>query len=201
TRLADNFQFLRGHTVVYIHADLIVGLPGESVESFGAGFDRLASLGPQEIQVGILKRLRGTPIVRHDAEWGMNYNPHPPYEILQNRLIDFATMQTLRRFGRYWDLIGNSGNFVETTSLIWSGGRSPFQTFLRWTEWLHGRIGRTDSIALVRLMELLFEFLTQELKLDRTAAAETMWRDYQRGGRRDKPVFLKDFITSDAPAK
>ena len=29
-------------------------------------------------------------------------------------------MQKLRRFARYWDLVGNSGNFVETTPLIWS---------------------------------------------------------------------------------
>ena len=119
-KLADNFHFLRRETGVHIHADLIVGLPGETLESFAAGFDRLIALGPQEIQVGILKRLRGTPIVRHDAEWQMIYNPHPPYEILQNKLIDFATMQRLRRFARYWDLVGNSGNFIETTPLIWS---------------------------------------------------------------------------------
>ena len=119
-KLADNFHFLRRETGVHIHADLIVGLPGETLESFAAGFDRLIALGPQEIQVGILKRLRGTPIVRHDAEWQMVYNPHPPYEILQNKLIDFATMQKLRRFARYWDLVGNSGNFIETTPLIWS---------------------------------------------------------------------------------
>ena len=81
-RLADNFHFLRRETGVHIHADLIVGLPGETLESFAAGFDRLIALGPQEIQVGILKRLRGTPIVRHDADWQMVYNPHPPYEIL-----------------------------------------------------------------------------------------------------------------------
>ena len=119
-RLEDNFRFLREQTGVHIHADLIVGLPGESLESFAAGFDRLIALGPHEIQVGILKRLRGTPIVRHDAEWQMVYSPHPPYEILQNRLIDFRQMQKLRRFARYWDLVGNSGNFVETTPLIWS---------------------------------------------------------------------------------
>src|SRR2546427_12024445 len=87
------------------------GLPGESVESFAAGFDRLVGLGPQEIQVGLLKRLRGTPIVRHDAAWGMRYNPHPPYEVLQTQLIDFATMQSLRRFAKYWELVANSGNF------------------------------------------------------------------------------------------
>src|SRR5262249_8011449 len=103
-RLADNFHFLRERTSVHIHADLIVGLPGEDLNSCAAGFDRLVRLHPQEIQVGILKRLRGTPIVRHDAEWQMVYSSHPPYEILQTRLIDFATMQRLRRFARYWDL-------------------------------------------------------------------------------------------------
>jgi radical SAM superfamily enzyme YgiQ (UPF0313 family) len=249
-KLEDNFQFLRGSTGVHIHADLIVGLPGETIESFGAGFDRLIALGPQEIQVGILKRLRGTPIVRHDDEWRMRYNPSPPYEILLNKLIDFATMQRLRRFAKYWDLVGNSGNFVETTPLLWSlpssatapesdevrpspgaapragesalecstaggqsnvsapeDGRTPqfardgsgagrkrgsaFASFLRWSDWLHARTGRTDSIALARLAELLFMFLTSELRLDERLVVETLWRDWQRGGRADKPEFLR----------
>jgi hypothetical protein len=193
-RLADNFGFLRSETGVHIHADLIVGLPGETAESFAAGFDRLVSLRPHEIQVGILKRLRGTPIVRHDKEWEMVYSPHPPYEILQNRLIDFATMQKLRRFARYWDLVGNSGNFIETAPLIWSRDSSPFHAFLGWSEWLHARVGRTDSIALVRLMELLFEYLTGEAGCDARTTATTLWRDYRRGGRSDKPAFLKEFL-------
>jgi hypothetical protein len=169
-------------------------LPGESLDSFAAGFDRLIALSPQEIQVGTLKRLRGTPIVRHDGDWQMVYNPHPPYEILQNRLLDFATLQKLRRFSRYWDLVGNSGNFVETSPLLWQGQPSPFWSFMCWSEWLYARTNRTDSIALARLMELLFEFLTSELKLDSRETAEALWRDYQRGGRRDKPSFLKPFL-------
>src|SRR2546428_4538461 len=124
--------FPRGKPAVHIHADLIVGLPGESLDSFAAGFDRLIALGPQEIQVGLLKRLRGTPIVRHDAEWGMRYQAEPPYEILQTKQIEFATMQKLRRFARYWDLVGNSGNFVETAPLLWQQSRTPFAAFLAW---------------------------------------------------------------------
>src|SRR5207302_3351637 len=99
-RLTDNFQFLCSKTGVHIHADLIAGLPGETLESFAAGFDRLIALGPQEIQVGILKRLRGTPIVRHDVEFAMRYSSEPPYEILQNSALDFETLQRLRRFAR-----------------------------------------------------------------------------------------------------
>jgi len=196
-RLADNFNFLRKETSVHIHADLIVGLPGETLESFATGFDRLIALGPQEIQIGILKRLRGTPIVRHDEEWRMVYNAHPPYEILQNRLIDFTLMQRLRRFARYWDLVGNSGNFVATAPLIWSNDASPFGNFLRFSDWLFAKIQRTDSIALARLMELLFEFLTRELALDAKLVAETFWRDCQRAGRRDAPNFLKEFLPEE----
>ena len=201
-RLADNFHFLRHETQVHLHADLIAGLPGETLASFAAGFDRLVALGPQEIQVGILKRLRGTPIGRHDAEWRMIYHAQPAYEILQNRLIDFATMQRLRRFAKYWDLVGNSGNFVATTPLIWSGGpASPFAQFLRFSDWLYARISRTDSIALARLAERLFEFLTREQKLDLTRAAETLWQDWQRAGRREVPEFLREWLPAETRAR
>jgi hypothetical protein len=198
-RLEENLRFLRNQTGVHIHADLIVGLPGESLESFADGFDRLIELGPQEIQVGILKRLRGTPIVRHDDEWGMVYNAHAPYELLQNRLLDFPRMQRLRRFARYWDLIGNSGNFIETTPLIWqrpapAHASSPFYSFLALSEWLHGRAHRTDGIALVRLSELLFEYLKTECAHDPKELGARMLRDYQRGGRKDQPPFLKTYL-------
>jgi radical SAM superfamily enzyme YgiQ (UPF0313 family) len=196
-RLEENFRFLRERTGVHLHADLIAGLPGESLESFAAGFDRLIALGPHEIQVGILKRLRGTPIIRHDEEWQMVHNPHPPYELLQNRLIDFAAMQQLRRFARYWDLVGNSGNFRESLPLIWRDA-APFAGFMRWSQWLHARAGRTDSIALVRLAEFLFQFLISERRLDPAQTAAMLWRDYQRGGRRDVPPFLRDYLPADA---
>jgi hypothetical protein len=196
TKLADNLQFLRRQTGVHVHADLIVGLPGESVESFGRGFDRLVALSPQEIQVGMLKRLRGTPIVRHNTEFAMVYSPNPPYEILQNRDLDFSTMQRLRRFSRYWDLIANSGNFVQTTPLIW-GVDSPFTTFLGLSDWLYATTKQTHAIALPKLMQSIFRFLAEVRGSDHATIAESLWQDYQRIGRSDRPPFLKPFI-SDA---
>jgi hypothetical protein len=196
-RTEENLRFLREQTGVHVHADLIVGLPGEDMESFGVGFDRLLRLGPQEIQVGMLKRLRGTPIVRHDQEWGMVYSPNPPYEILQTSSIDFPTMQRLRRFSRYWDLAGNSGNFLESAPLIWKDG-SPFARFLHFSDWIFTQTAKNYGIALHRLAELIFEFLTIECGQDVREAALAVWRDYQRGGRSDRPRFLLKHLGLEA---
>lgn len=191
-RLEENIRFLRQHTGAHLHADLIVGLPGESFESFGAGFDRLVALAPQEIQVGLLKRLRGTPIVRHDRAWGMVYSPFPPYELLQNRLLDFPAVQRLRRFARYWDLVGNSGNFVRTVTLLWEGRGSPFQAFLAFSDWLFAEAGRQHGIALPRLAEFLFRYLTDGLGVDRRAVATALRQDYHTAGRRNELPFLRE---------
>ena len=177
-RLQENLRWLHAETGVHVHADLIVGLPGEDVASFGRGFDTLVALGPQEIQVGILKRLRGTPITRHDGEWGMVYSPAPPYEVLQTRRIDFAQMQRMRRFSRYWDLIANSGSFVVTLRLLLDD--RPFERFLAMTDWLFDRSGRrVHGIALTALSGLLFEYLTQARGLDRVAVADAIVADFK----------------------
>jgi radical SAM superfamily enzyme YgiQ (UPF0313 family) len=201
-KLADNLTFLRDQTGVHVHADLIVGLPGENMQSFGSGFDRLVNLRPQEIQVGMLKRLRGTPITRHDNEWSMIYSPHPPYEILQTKLIDFAEMMRLRRFSRYWDLIANSGNFLQTTPKIWQED-SPFDSFLKLSDWLFATTKKTHTIALQALAELIFQFLKEEGR-DPREIAEAIWQDYQRGGRSDRPAFLSQYVPvadTRAPAR
>ena len=193
-KLAENFRYLRQHTGVHIHADLIIGLPGESLASFAAGFDRLFDLQPQEIQVGILKRLRGTPITRHDDTWQMTYSPHPPYEILSNRLLSFDDIHRLRRFARYWDLVGNSGNFVESLKLVMTPDRSAFEQFSELCEWLHARHHARYGISLADLFASIFAYLVEGHSAEAAQQiAETMWEDYIRGGRRDRPAFLKPF--------
>lgn len=198
-RLEDNFRYLRGSTGVHLHVDLIVGLPGEDLASFGRGFDRLVALQPQEIQVGILKRLRGTPIIRHDAEYRMLYGPQPPYEVLQTRDLDFPTLQRMRRFARYWDLVANSGRFSATVPLLWADA-SPFTRFLQFSDWLHSRLRRTHEIALAVLAEALHTFLTEEVGVagDKVIAALSL--DFARVGRKDLPAILRT-ATEAAPVR
>jgi radical SAM superfamily enzyme YgiQ (UPF0313 family) len=196
----ENLRWLRAETGVHVHADLIVGLPGETIESVAASFDRLAALWPQEIQVGILKRLRGTPIVRHDKEWEMIYSPHAPYEILSTKLIDFATMCRLRRFARYWDLIANSGRFVHSLTLLLAG-ESPFERFMTLSDWLWETTRQTHGIALVRTFELLLRFVKQQKSADVEEFGEALWHDYRRDGRTDRPSFLAGLELDESPTE
>jgi radical SAM superfamily enzyme YgiQ (UPF0313 family) len=193
-RLEANLSCLRQHTGVHLHADLIAGLPGESVEGFAAGFDRLVALDPQEIQLGILKRLRGSMIQRHNQEWAMVYDPCPPYEIMQTRLIDFFSMQRIKRLARYWDLIANSGNFRLTHRRLWSKDTSPFHSLLKFSDWLYQQLGRRHGIALGTLMESLFIYLTRIMGQTPAEIAALLVEDQQRCGRNESPPFLKPYL-------
>jgi radical SAM superfamily enzyme YgiQ (UPF0313 family) len=157
-RLEDNLRFLARETGVHVHADLIVGLPGEDLASFARGYDRLRSLGGQEIQVGILKRLRGAPIARHTMACGMVYATTPPYEVLQTAAVPFLDMQRLKRFARYHDVVVNSGRLPATQTLLMRSG-SAFFSFLAFSDWLWATTGARHGLALARLAALVRQYL------------------------------------------
>jgi radical SAM superfamily enzyme YgiQ (UPF0313 family) len=174
-KAADNIRWLCAHSKTHLHVDLIAGLPGEDVASFARGFDRLVGLGAQEIQFGILKRLRGTPIIRHTEAYGMVYDPYPPYTVLATSLIDFSTMQRLVRFARYWDLVANSGRFANTIRHML--GVAPFENFMAFSDWIYTKTDATHRIALDRLAGLVGQWL-QVCGMDRAAALAMVASDY-----------------------
>jgi hypothetical protein len=100
----------------------------------------------------------------------------------------------VRRFSRYWDLVGNSGNFSETTILLCQTRPSAFAAFMNWSDWLYAKSGKRHSIALDRLAQWLFQYLTEQCSLKPAEVAETLWRDWQHAGRREKPAFLAEYI-------
>ncbi len=151
-----NMRYLRQQTHTHLHADLIAGLPGENLESFAEGFDLLVSLNPQEIQLGILKRLRGTPVIRHSEDYRMVFNPNPPYTVLSTRDMDSQTLFRFNRFARYWDMIANSGRFSNTLPLIL--GEQPFANFIALSDWIFDTTSQTHKIALPRLFKLLHNY-------------------------------------------
>jgi radical SAM superfamily enzyme YgiQ (UPF0313 family) len=186
-KAAANLRWLREHSRAHLHVDLIAGLPGESVDSFARGFDRLVALAPHEIQFGILKRLRGAPIARHTETHDLRFNPDPPYNILSTDVIDFATMQRLSRFSRYWDMVANSGRFARTLPLLL--GNAPFERFLAFSDWLYGRTGQTHAIAHERMVHALQTFMAECDGIDTDVASRALIDDYRGHGGRSRLTF------------
>ena len=192
-----NLRWLVENSQAHLHADLIFGLPGETLQSFAAGFDRLHALGPHEIQLGILKRLRGTPIARHTVEHGMVYDTAPPYTVLQTAVVDAATMQRFTRLARYWDLVANSGRFAQTLALLLQGP-SPFAAFLHFADWLWSQAGETSGLTPERLVDELFEYLAAERQLPAETVRQTLLADYVASGARASPQSLRAVLPARA---
>lgn len=191
-KIRENIRFLEQETEAHIHLDLIVGLPGESLESFGANLDELVSLSSCEIQIGILKKLSGTFINRHDIAFGMVYSDVPPYDILKNSQLSFNDIQIMKRFSRFWDLTYNSGNFKESVKLIWQEG-SVYENFYKFSAWAYTQTDSTWQISLQRLGELLFDYLSKVKNLPPESVAEAMLSDMMKIKGRAIPSYLKSY--------
>ncbi len=183
-----NLRWLRNESPALIHVDLIAGLPGEDLATFGRGFDRLYALKPHEIQVGILKRLRGAPIDRHTAGHAMRYSPDTPYVVLATDALSFNDVQRIVRFARYWDLLGNSGRFHRALPLLLA--ESPFARFMQFADWLYARTAKTHEFALEKLCGYLHDFLV-ETGSDAATAALAVNDDYEASGAKGRLPFMK----------
>ena len=198
-RAADNLRFLRAHTHAFLHTDLIAGLPGETPESFATGFDRLVALDPREIQLGILKKLPGAPIARHDDAFAMRYSPSPPYEILSSRDWPAEHLVRTARFAHYWDAIVSSNRFLAAAPLLWHNTPSVFASFLAFSDWMASRFPREHGVPLSSLVEAVFDFLTQVRSLPPALAADALIRGYRHTGARDIPPALAPHLHHEPP--
>lgn len=191
SKVEENLRFLRSETHVHSHVDLIGGLPGETLESFKIGFDRLARLAPDEIQVGVLKRLKGTPIIRHDKNWEMVYSKEPPFQILSTKTMPASEILKFTQFAKFWDLIANRGQFKLTCEMVQNycegNNLSLFEFYWDMTDFLMETHEKTYSIHL----NDLFKSVSNYLEKFPMPALETLHQDYHRGERYYTPDFLR----------
>lgn len=195
----ENLRWLRKESHAHVHVDLIIGLPSEDMASFAQGFDRLVALKQQEIQVGVLKRLRGTNVIRHTETFGMRYMPYAPYTVLATNQIDFVTMQRLVRFARYWDLVANSGRFSQALPLLL--GDSPFARFMAFSDWIFATTRKTHQIALEQLFELVYQWMVESLVGAEPEVLAAVGHDFLQSGSKKVPTFLKVGKLGEAVAR
>lgn len=193
-KIFENLKFLETKTSAHMHLDLIVGLPGETLEGFGRNLDTLCSLTHSEIQIGILKNLSGTTLSRHDTLHGMIYSDIPPYDILQNNNLSFVQIQKMKRFARFWDIYYNSGNFDQTVRLLWDEGKV-FEGFYSFSEWIYTQTLSTWKISLDRQMGLIYEYLLK--RYDPIMVEEKLLEDISKTPGRKLSATLKNTFSEN----
>ncbi len=180
-KLKKNMELVLRKTQIHIHADLIVGLPGENFEEIEKGFNQLFKISPHEIQLGVLKLLRGTPIEKHLQAYQMKFSPLPPYEILKNSELDYFTVQNFKRMARYLDLLFNHGNFPSLKKYL-RELENPFGFFWDFSSFAFEKHPQSNGISLKNLKALLEEFLqlrgfSQEQIIDTTCLIQTQKKE------------------------
>lgn len=82
---------------VFVHLDLILGLPYETRQSFAISLNEIFSMGGDHVQMGLLKVLPDTPLMEKAKEYDISSCKEPPYEVLSNKWMDHAVLGEM-----YW---------------------------------------------------------------------------------------------------
>lgn len=103
---------------VIMHVDLIAGLPYEDLFSFQKSFNRLYELQAKELQLGVLKLLKGTTMKEKYEMYDMHFNPNAPYDVISTHWMSENNMIQLNKCAYAVEKYYNSGLCCNSISTI-----------------------------------------------------------------------------------
>lgn len=138
-RLGDRVVHLRRQGRIFVHLDLIAGLPGEGYDSFAKSFNDNMALTPNRLQLGFLKLLKGSGLRKQVAKFGYKYTAETPYEVMESRWISYGELLRLKVIEDLLERYYNSGRFELGFGYLISRYPSPFQLFEALGDWWKAR--------------------------------------------------------------
>jgi radical SAM superfamily enzyme YgiQ (UPF0313 family) len=135
TRLQERVRQLIRTTRVFVHLDLIAGLPGEDYRSFARTFNETMALEPHRLQLGFLKMLRGSGLRAQAEVFGYQFMQEAPYEVLANPWLSYAELLQLKDIEHVLERFYNSGRFRGALRYLQSRFETPFALFSALGAW------------------------------------------------------------------
>ena len=114
---------------IHQHLDLIAGLPYEDYDSFVSSFNEVYVMAPNQLQLGFLKVLKGSPMEQQADEYGIVYSDRPPYEVLYTKWLSYDDVLRLKDIEEMVELYYNSNQFTHTLPVLVKEFDSPFQMY------------------------------------------------------------------------
>ncbi|PGZ95957.1 B12-binding domain-containing radical SAM protein [Bacillus pseudomycoides] len=170
-KLTRTVTMVRDGQKIAQHLDLIAGLPEEDYQSFRKTFNDVFALGPEELQLGFLKLLRGTGLRIRANDHQYVYMDHAPYEMLGNNVLSFDDIIQIKQVEDVLEKYWNAHRMDHTVSYVISHTfDTPFDFFQEfgtyWDTQGWSRIGHQ--------LEDLFQRLYQFLQSRNTAQLHTI---------------------------
>ncbi|NMB43590.1 MAG: B12-binding domain-containing radical SAM protein, partial [Clostridiales bacterium] len=158
-KISENVKKVYANRNVHQHLDLIAGLPYEDYESFKNSFNEVYALKPDQLQLGFLKVLKGTPIVRDAKEYGIVHRDIPPYEVLFTNWLSFDDVLSLKLVEEMVEVYYNSSQFDTAITFMEHYFDSYFDLYRQLGEYYkkHGLLDLKHTR--LRRYEILLDFM------------------------------------------
>lgn len=113
-KVLNNIKKLTALPNLHVHVDLIAGLPYEDYGSFIKSFNDVYELKAEQLQLGFLKLLKGTPIRNERVKYGYVFTDVAPYEVISNNYISAEGIARLKMVETVLELYYNKGGFEKS---------------------------------------------------------------------------------------
>lgn len=153
-----NISALCGMGNIHVHADLIAGLPLESYDSFKKSFNDAYSINSDNLQLGFLKVLKGSPLRDLAGKYGLVFTDHAPYEILRTGSMTFNEITKLHLVEKVLNLLYNSGLLRNSLRYILPCFGTPFDFFESFALYLDSEGYFKSPKKSAALFETLYDF-------------------------------------------
>lgn len=175
---------------IHQHLDLIAGLPYEDYDSFVTSFNDVYAMRPQQLQLGFLKVLKGSPIEERAEEYGIVYNSRPPYEVLYSRWLPYDDVLRLKGIEEMVELYYNSCQFTHTLPVLEKEFSSPFAMYEALSQYYEEKGYYINTPARAYRYQVLLEFAQQKAPARSELYAQLLTFDmYLRENLKSRPAF------------
>ena len=157
-RLEQIVASIRRGKNIHQHLDLIAGLPGEDYNSFRNSFDRVYGMKPDQLQLGFLKVLKGSPMEERAGDYELVYTSQPPYEVLKTKWLSYEEVLRLKQVEEMVELYYNSNQFRYTLAVLEKDFTGPFAMFEQMAAYYREKGYFLNSPARAYRYQVLYDF-------------------------------------------
>ncbi|MDO5425608.1 MAG: B12-binding domain-containing radical SAM protein [Eubacteriales bacterium] len=193
SKIARTVEQVRQGGNIHQHLDLIAGLPYEDFESFQKSYNDVYALKPDQLQLGFLKVLKGSPMHAKAENFGIVYRALAPYEVLKSDWISYEELLKLKSVEEMTEIYYNSRQFTHTMEYLEPLFPDAFTMYARLGAFYEekGYAGRSHS-RMGRL-NILREFALETPGCSQTLAEACLLYDlYLRENSKSRPSWAPD---------